>query len=52
LSPRQLTITRDALEILRQHTWPGNVRELRNVIERASILSGDSREITAQQIIV
>jgi transcriptional regulator with GAF, ATPase, and Fis domain len=52
LSPRQLTITRDALEILRQHTWPGNVRELRNVIERASILAGDSREITAQQIIV
>jgi len=28
-------------EALRSRKWPGNVRELKNVIERASILSGD-----------
>jgi DNA-binding NtrC family response regulator len=28
------------LELLQWHSWPGNVRELKNVIERASLLSG------------
>ena len=28
---------------LRQHHWPGNIRELKNVIERAVILSKNSR---------
>jgi len=29
-----------AMRILEHYMWPGNVRELRNVIERATILSG------------
>ncbi len=33
------------LGILTGHPWPGNVRELQNVIERAVILTGDSRVI-------
>jgi transcriptional regulator with GAF, ATPase, and Fis domain len=41
-----------ALSILNQHTWPGNVRELRNVLERASILVEDGREIKPEHIII
>ena len=41
-----------ALSILQQHTWPGNVRELRNVMERASILVEDGREIKPEHIII
>jgi transcriptional regulator with GAF, ATPase, and Fis domain len=47
-----VVLTAEALGILRQHTWPGNVRELRNVMERASILLEDSREIKAEHIII
>src|SRR5208337_2679045 len=38
-------ISREAMQILGQHSWPGNVRELRNAIERASILVGNGYEI-------
>jgi DNA-binding NtrC family response regulator len=30
----------ETLELLRSHDWPGNVRELRNVVHRATIVSG------------
>lgn len=45
-------ITSEAIELLRQHKWPGNVRELRNVIERATIMAGDEREIAAKDILL
>ncbi len=32
------TISREALDALKQHEWRGNVRELKNVIERAVIM--------------
>lgn len=32
------------------HPWPGNVRELRNVLERASLLSGDSGRISINHL--
>jgi two-component system response regulator PilR (NtrC family) len=32
-------ISKEALEILADHSWPGNVRELRNVLERAVLLA-------------
>jgi transcriptional regulator with GAF, ATPase, and Fis domain len=32
-----VTLSRDARELLRRHTWPGNVRELQNAVERALI---------------
>ena len=35
-------LTPDALEELLSHRWPGNVRELMHVLERATILSGES----------
>lgn len=40
----------DASEKLMLHSWPGNVRELEHVLERASILAGDSPVITASEI--
>jgi transcriptional regulator with GAF, ATPase, and Fis domain len=33
-----VTLSRDARELLRRHTWPGNIRELQNAIERALII--------------
>jgi transcriptional regulator with PAS, ATPase and Fis domain len=50
--PHQVTLSPEAMEILEQHNWPGNVRELRNVIERASIMLGNEREIRAHHILL
>ncbi|PXF55397.1 MAG: sigma-54-dependent Fis family transcriptional regulator [Deltaproteobacteria bacterium] len=36
-------ISKDTLRQIKSYEWPGNVRELHNVIERAIILSRDSR---------
>jgi DNA-binding NtrC family response regulator len=37
-----LTVSAEALAVLRRYRWPGNVRELRNVIGRAAVLcAGD-----------
>ena len=32
-----VTLSRDAREVLRRHEWPGNVRELQNAVERGLI---------------
>jgi len=45
-----VTLSREALDVLAQHSWPGNVRELRNAIERATILVGNEPEIKAKHI--
>jgi DNA-binding NtrC family response regulator len=45
LSPPEqtdLSISDDAMEVLKQHDWPGNVRELQNVINRALVFAEDS----------
>ncbi len=38
-----LTLSRQQVNRLRQHSWPGNIRELKNVIERAVILTNGNR---------
>ena len=38
-----LELMPDALDLLTEYHWPGNVRELENVVERAVVLSPDSR---------
>lgn len=38
-----LELTPDALDLLTEYGWPGNVRELENVIERAVVLTTDTR---------
>lgn len=50
--PHHVVLSAEAIALLRQHTWPGNVRELRNVIERASILVGQGREIRPEHIVI
>jgi two-component system, NtrC family, response regulator HydG len=39
----RVTLTEDALNLLRVYDWPGNVRELENVIERAIVLCEGDR---------
>jgi DNA-binding NtrC family response regulator len=43
LGKPRLSISEEALALLRQYDWPGNIRELQNCIERAAILCNDSR---------
>lgn len=50
--PHNVTLSAEAHGLLMQHSWPGNVRELRNVIERASILVGQGREICPEHILL
>ncbi|MFP5277584.1 MAG: sigma 54-interacting transcriptional regulator [Acidobacteriota bacterium] len=45
-------LSSEALEVLEAHEWPGNVRELRNVLERASILAGEERQILEEHILL
>ncbi len=51
LSPKKVSITRDALNKLEQHPWPGNVRQLENTIQRALILC-DSGKIQSEHIVL
>jgi len=37
-----LSLSPEALRLLRSHRWPGNVRELRNVIDRAVVLCAEN----------
>jgi len=43
-------VSRAAMEKLQAYSWPGNVRELAHVLERATILVGDSPEIGADEV--
>jgi DNA-binding NtrC family response regulator len=36
---RNLSVTEDAMSLLRQHTWPGNVRELRQILAEAALVA-------------
>lgn len=50
--PHDVALHPEAMAVLQQHTWPGNVRELRNVLERASIVVGQGREIRPEHILI
>ena len=41
-------LTPEVLAALKSYNWPGNVRQLRNTLERAVLLSNDSRITTAE----
>lgn len=49
-SSHRLSLSSEASFLLLQHHWPGNVRELRNVIERATILAQDDRQVLGKHI--
>jgi len=44
------SVTRESMRKLTAYDWPGNVRELKNVVERAIILSRNSRTIRDQHL--
>ena len=39
LKKGKITLTDEAIKILKRYTWPGNIRELINIIERAVLLN-------------
>ena len=43
-------LSTEAAARLMEHDWPGNVRELAHVLERATILAEDRREIAREEI--
>ena len=46
-----LTLSRDACELLRRHPWPGNIRELQNAVER-SLITSEGTLITAAHLAI
>ncbi len=40
------SISKEAIDELKEHPWRGNIRELKNVVERLIILSGQKIEVT------
>ncbi|MGJ8726066.1 MAG: sigma-54-dependent transcriptional regulator [Roseibacillus sp.] len=40
---KKLTISAEALQILREYDWPGNVRQLENILERSAAFCDDGR---------
>lgn len=46
---RNVTVTKQAVQLLLHYSWPGNVRELKNVIERM-VITTDEDEITERLI--
>ncbi|HET7379636.1 MAG TPA: sigma 54-interacting transcriptional regulator [Gaiellales bacterium] len=46
-----VTLSRDARDVLRQHAWPGNIRELQNAIERA-LITCEGTLVTAAHLAV
>ena len=42
-------ISKEAIDIMKQHRWDGNLRELRNVIRRATLFA-ENDEITAENL--
>jgi Nif-specific regulatory protein len=44
-----LTLSRDACDLLRRHPWPGNIRELQNAIER-SLITSEGTLVTAAHL--
>jgi len=51
-SSNRMSLGPEATFQLLQHGWPGNVRELRNVIERATIIAQDERQLSARHIVI
>ncbi|MFQ5744221.1 MAG: sigma-54-dependent transcriptional regulator [Acidobacteriota bacterium] len=45
-----LTVSEEALELLKSYRWPGNVREIENAIERAVVLAPENGLISVDLI--
>jgi len=49
-SGTDIRLTEGAMSALKKYHWPGNIRELANAIERAVILTGDQKTISAETL--
>lgn len=49
MNKKPMTLDKEFLRRLEQHSWQGNIRELKNIIERAVILS-DNDELTVASL--
>jgi DNA-binding NtrC family response regulator len=46
-----LTVSKDALAVLKSYPWPGNVRELENTMERAVVLCSKTESVLTQKLL-
>jgi DNA-binding NtrC family response regulator len=47
---RPKELSDEALQAMLAHEWPGNLRELRHEMQRATVLSGDRRELIPEDL--
>lgn len=43
---KELTVSKEVMEIFMNYDWPGNVRELRNVMQRSALFANSSIEVS------
>jgi transcriptional regulator with PAS, ATPase and Fis domain len=48
---KPISLTDDAKEVLLKYRFPGNIRQLKNLVEQISVLSTDTKEITAERLL-
>lgn len=50
---QEITVDRDAIDVLKYYSWPGNVRELENVLERSWVIArtNNQSKITKSEIL-
>jgi len=48
---KPIVLTDQAKEILLKYRFPGNIRQLKNLVEQISVLSTDTKEIDAEQLL-
>ena len=46
----RLSLSADAVELLKSYSWPGNVRELFHVLQRAHVISGTGKDTITRRI--
>ena len=44
--PEYITLSPEAVEVMKRYKWPGNIRQLKNITEQMSILLRDTRVVT------
>src|SRR6185436_4039455 len=47
---KPIALTDDAKDILLKYRFPGNIRQLKNLVDQISVLSTESKDITAEML--
>lgn len=48
---KPISLTDEAKEVVLGYRFPGNIRQLKNLVEQISVLSPDTKEITAEKLL-